>query len=93
MLFYLIAYDIPDDKRRKKIADLLEGYGSRVQYSVFECVLSAKKYQELKKRLKKVFKSEEDNIRLYPISDHTLRQVETWGQGSQLRKPLKSIII
>ncbi len=93
MLFYLIAYDIPDDKRRKKIADILEGYGSRVQYSVFECVLSAKKYQELKKRLKKVFKSEEDNIRLYPISDHTLQQVETWGEGSQVTKPPKSVII
>lgn len=93
MLFYLVAYDIPDDKRRKKIADILEGYGSRVQYSVFECVLTAKQYRELKARLKKVFKPEEDNIRLYPISDHTLNQVETWGRGSQPTKPPKSIII
>ena len=35
MFLYVISYDIPDDKRRKKIADLLEGYGQRVQYSVF----------------------------------------------------------
>lgn len=55
MLFYLICYDIPDDKRRKKIADILEGYGSRVQYSVFESVLNAKQYKELRKRLKKKF--------------------------------------
>ncbi|MFO5492219.1 MAG: CRISPR-associated endonuclease Cas2, partial [Cuspidothrix sp.] len=27
MFLYVIAYDIPDDKRRKKIADVLEGYG------------------------------------------------------------------
>ena len=79
--------------KKKKIADILEGYGSRVQYSVFECVLSAKKYQELKTRLKRVFNSEEDNIRLYPISDHTLEQVETWGRGSQVTKPPKSVII
>lgn len=45
MLFYVICYDIPDDKRRKKISDLLEVYGSRVQYSVFECVLNSKQYQ------------------------------------------------
>ena len=35
MNFYVIAYDIPNDRRRQKIADLLEGYGKRVQYSVF----------------------------------------------------------
>ena len=37
---YLITYDIEDDKRRKKISDLLEGYGVRVNYSVFEFYLS-----------------------------------------------------
>lgn len=93
MLFYLVVYDISDDKRRKKIADILEGYGVRVQYSVFECVLNVKQYRDLKKRLQKVFKEEEDNLRFYPISGHTLRQVETWGQGSPLTNPLKSKVI
>jgi CRISPR-associated protein Cas2 len=32
---YLIAYDIPDDARRSRIAKKLESYGDRVQYSVF----------------------------------------------------------
>lgn len=32
---YLIAYDIPDDARRTRIAKKLESYGDRVQYSVF----------------------------------------------------------
>mgnify|MGYP002748130839 FL=1 len=31
----LIAYDIPDDKRRGRIAKLLLTYGDRIQYSVF----------------------------------------------------------
>ena len=93
MLFYLVAYDITDNKRRKKIADILEGYGPRVQYSVFECVLNPKQYKQLQTRLKKVFRSEEDNLRFYPISDHTLKQVEIWGEGSQLTKPPKSVII
>ncbi|MGI0489366.1 CRISPR-associated endonuclease Cas2 [Pantanalinema rosaneae CENA516] len=48
MLLYVVTYDIPCDKRRKKVADLLEGYGRRVQYSVFECVLTAEKYGELR---------------------------------------------
>ena len=31
----LVAYDVPDDRRRTKIAALLQRYGDRVQYSVF----------------------------------------------------------
>jgi len=93
MLFYLICYDIPDDKRRKKVADLLEGYGKRVQYSVFECVLNNNKYEELKKRLFKQMKKEEDNIRFYPVSSHTLSQVVTWGVGPDLTQVSGSVII
>lgn len=79
MLFYVVTYDIPDDKRRKKVADLLEGYGKRVQYSVFECVLTQAKYDELRSRLKKKVNFEEDSVRFYPLSGHTLHQIETWG--------------
>ncbi|MDR2566017.1 MAG: CRISPR-associated endonuclease Cas2 [Bifidobacteriaceae bacterium] len=32
---YLIAYDIPEDKRRTRVAKCLQTYGDRVQYSVF----------------------------------------------------------
>ncbi|TVQ42983.1 MAG: CRISPR-associated endonuclease Cas2 [Gloeocapsa sp. DLM2.Bin57] len=92
MLFYVVVYDIPCDKRRKKIADLLEGYGKRVQYSVFECVLSRPKYRELQKRLKYVFKSEEDNIRFYSVSRHTLDQVEAWG-GPPITEAPSSIVV
>ncbi|MHC5821254.1 MAG: CRISPR-associated endonuclease Cas2, partial [Nostoc sp.] len=49
MLFYVIVYDISCDKRRKKVSDLLSGYGQRVQYSVFECILNQNKYNELRK--------------------------------------------
>ncbi|MBR8829389.1 MAG: CRISPR-associated endonuclease Cas2 [Gomphosphaeria aponina SAG 52.96 = DSM 107014] len=93
MLFYLVAYDIPCDKRRRKVAELLLGYGKRVQYSVFECVLSSKKYDELCKRLRKRIKEEEDNIRFYPVSRHTLSRVQVWGQGPSLTQASGSIIV
>jgi CRISPR-associated protein Cas2 len=92
MLFYVIAYDIPCDKRRKKVADLLEGYGQRVQYSVFECVLSKSLYDELRQRLQKQIKENEDSIRFYPISRHTLGQIKTLG-GVPLTKPPGSTIV
>lgn len=44
---YVISYDISEDKRRNKVAKLLEGYGHRVQYSVFECHINEKKLKML----------------------------------------------
>jgi CRISPR-associated protein Cas2 len=92
MLLYVVTYDIPSNKRRKKVADLLEGYGRRVQYSVFECLLSPKKYAELQRRLHPRVNLEEDSLRFYPLSGHTLNQVEIWG-GVPLTKPPGSTII
>ncbi|MCX5982877.1 MAG: CRISPR-associated endonuclease Cas2 [Nostocales cyanobacterium LacPavin_0920_SED1_MAG_38_18] len=92
MLFYVIVYDITCDKRRKKVSDLLEGYGQRVQYSVFECILSQTKYSELQKRLRKQIKSSEDSIRFYPLSKHTFNQIETWGEPPVTELPGSTII-
>ncbi|NBO32543.1 MAG: CRISPR-associated endonuclease Cas2 [Cyanobacteria bacterium WB6_1B_304] len=92
MLLYVITYDIPSDKRRKKVSDLLEGYGRRVQYSVFECVLAPKKFEELKTRLAKRVNLAEDSIRFYPLSSHALGQVILWG-GVPLTSPPGSMII
>ena len=93
MLFYVVVYDIPCNKRRKKVSDLLEGYGHRVQYSVFECLLPQLKYNELRQRLTKQVKLEEDNVRFYPLSRHTLGQVETWGVGPLVTELPRSVII
>jgi CRISPR-associated protein Cas2 len=41
-MLVLVTYDISDNKRRTKLATFLEGYGRRVQKSVFECWLTDK---------------------------------------------------
>ncbi|NMF86732.1 CRISPR-associated endonuclease Cas2 [Nodosilinea sp. P-1105] len=92
MLLYLVAYDISSNRRRKKVSDILEGYGKRVQYSVFELVLAKAKYDEMKRRLARYVDFEEDSLRFYPISQHTLEQVEIWG-GVPLTQMQKSIIV
>lgn len=92
MLFYVIAYDIPCNKRRKRMSDLLEGYGERVQYSVFECVLTQPRYEELRRRLRHQFREGEDSIRFYPLSGHTLGQVEIWGEPPLTHPPQSTIV-
>jgi CRISPR-associated protein Cas2 len=37
---FLISYDIADDKRRARVASILSGYGSRLQFSVFVVLAS-----------------------------------------------------
>lgn len=37
---YLIAYDIADPKRLRRVCKVMEGYGDRLQYSVFVCDLN-----------------------------------------------------
>lgn len=92
MLLYIVSYDVSCNKRRKKVSDLLEGYGKRVQYSVFECMLPPRKYEELKQRLMGRINIKEDSIRIYPVSGHTLPKVEIWG-GVPLTEMQGSTII
>ena len=92
MLFYVISYDISCDKRRKKVADLLEGYGQRVQFSVFECVLKDERYAELRFRLKDRVDMKEDSIRFYPISSHTLGKIEIWGGVPIMKNNVSTVI-
>ena len=93
MLLYIIVYDITCDKRRHKIANLLKGYGRRVQYSVFECVLPNHKYLELQHRIKSKLNLAEDNVRFYPLSQHTASGIETWGISLGVTAPPDSIVI
>ncbi len=86
-MFYLITYDISCNKRRRKVSDLLEGYGKRVQHSVFECVLPTRKYKELQRRLTYQINQQEDSLRCYPLSAHTLGTVDVWGGSSITQKP------
>ncbi len=64
-MLVLIVYDIPDNKRRQKLATFLEGHGRRVQYSVFECFISLAEMKKLHEKVKRQVKPAEDNVRFY----------------------------
>jgi CRISPR-associated protein Cas2 len=90
----LITYDIPSNKRRVKLAKLLEGFGQRVQESVFECDLNGKQLRELQKKLKRRLKPEEgDNLRIYYFCAACAQRVEVIGNGPAPIKQPEIIII
>jgi CRISPR-associated protein Cas2 len=82
----VVSYDIVDDKRRTKVMQTLEGYGRRVQYSVFECELRPADLQRLKERLGALIQKEEDDIRFYPLCEGCLARVTMLGKAKVYRQ-------
>lgn len=78
-LHVVVAYDIPDDRRRLRVAKILLGYGERVQYSVFECRISKVQYLRLKERLEEVIVPDEDAISFYHLCESCRKKVERIG--------------
>ncbi len=79
--FVVVAYDISDDRRRERVAKILEGYGERVQYSVFECRLDRVQYVRLRHALEDVILADEDVISFYFLCEADVRRVERIGRG------------
>jgi CRISPR-associated protein Cas2 len=84
---YLVAYDIPDDKRRNKIADLLQDYGKRVQYSVFELWMKASHRKQFEAKLKHIIDAEQDSIRIYHLCHMCCERVTVFGKGTTPQEP------
>jgi len=76
---YVIAYDIPDDKRRTKVHKILLGYGKWTQYSLFECSLTRKELVLLRSKLAEHLEVKEDSVRFYPLCANCVSKVETVG--------------
>ena len=76
---YVIAYDIPDDKRRTKIHKILLGYGKWTQYSLFECFLSRKELVLLQAKLADHLVAQQDSVRFYPLCANCVSKVATVG--------------
>ena len=63
---WVIAYDSRSNKRRRKLAKLLEGYGVRLQWSVFECRLRPHQLQRLRHGLDRIAEPA-DSIRFWAL--------------------------
>jgi len=78
---YVIAYDIADDRRRHQVAKFLEGWGRRVQESVFECDLSTEELEEVVSHLKALMNASEDRCHLYRICGECAPRRRALGLG------------
>jgi CRISPR-associated protein Cas2 len=82
----VVSYDSPNDRRRTKVMKTLEGYGHRVQFSVFECELRPADLEKLKARLKILIQPEEDDIRFYDLCESCQGKVAMLGRAKMYRQ-------
>lgn len=77
---YVVSYDIESDKIRTKLAKLLEGYGVRIQYSVFECKLTEKRFRQLYQRIFELTDDCEGSVRFYSLCKNCEGKIVTIGK-------------
>lgn len=64
---YIVAYDIADDRRWRRVFKLMQGHGDRLQYSVFRCALSDRERVMLMEKLARTIKHTEDQVLFFPL--------------------------
>lgn len=85
---YLVSYDISHPKRLRRVAKTLEGFGVRLQYSVFECALDDLRLEQLKAALHPIVNHEEDQVMfvsLGPAAGDATLVIETMGLPYEVR--------
>ena len=80
---WLVAYDIADPKRLRKVATACEDYGVRRQYSVFLCRLSATDFVRLRSRLYDLIDLQADQVLFIPLCGKCMKAIEAIGRPTE----------
>ncbi len=83
--FYVVCYDIKDNSRRTKVFKIMRNFGTRVQFSVFECILEEKVLKKMLKKVLSIIKEDEDSIRIYYIPESVKQFIKILGVGEVSR--------
>jgi len=90
--FVVVTYDISDDRRRTRLHDTLLQYGTPVQYSVFECLLEAKRLQAMKRDVRRVIRPRIDRVRYYHLCAGCVKGIEVTS-GPEVLGEVEAIVV
>lgn len=82
----VLTYDVntttPEGRRRlRAVAKICEGYGHRVQKSVFEITCDQAALLKLIDRVSRTLDHDDDSIRIYRLPAHGFEDVRTLGRA------------
>ena len=82
---YIVAYDISEPKRWRRVFKVMKGYGHWLQLSLFQCRLTARRHAEMTARLEGLIKLAEDHILIVDLgpADQVDPLVESLGKTYQ----------
>jgi CRISPR-associated protein Cas2 len=86
-MLHVVSYDIIDDKVRNRVSECLLDFGTRIQDSVFECLLDDELRDRLVEELGRIDLNEKDRIRVYQVCARCLDQVQIYGPGEVTTDP------
>jgi len=64
---WVVCYDVHDETRLRKVARIMEQYGTRIQKSVFECWLPEEHLQKMQQAVRSELDAQTDTFRLYAV--------------------------
>jgi len=80
---WIVAYDISDPRRLRRVATACEDFGVRRQYSVFLCRLSATDLVRLRSRLYDIIDLQQDQVLFIPMCARCVQQIEALGRPTE----------
>ncbi len=85
---YLVCYDICDQRRLRRVEKTVKSFGTRIQFSVFECPLDDMRLRQLQGDLKDIINSDHDQVLFVSLgaeaNDKSFR-IEAMGQPYEQR--------
>jgi CRISPR-associated protein Cas2 len=90
---WIVAYDISNDKRLRRVARTCEDFGQRRQFSVFLCRLTAADLVRLKSRLYDVINLQEDQVLFIPLCARCAEQIESLGRPTEKHDARDVVIV
>lgn len=90
---YLVAYDIADAKRLRKVARACEDFGLRRQFSVFFCRLSSTDLIRLRVRLYDVIDLDKDQVLFVSLCKRCAGLVEALGRPIEPHDARDEVIV
>lgn len=76
---YVVGYDVSDDARRGRVAAVLEGWGDRVQYSIFEVDVGGRELALLIDALEPLLRPPADRLRVWRLCGACQRATHAIG--------------
>lgn len=81
---YLIAYDIADPVRLRRVCKAMEGYGDRLQYSVFLCDLNPSELIHARADVEERMLLSEDSVVIVDLGAPGATRIEFVGRHRNL---------